>query len=337
MSDIQARLKIRDDERKAAAYQKKQERDDRRTDDETSDHFSKECASRRARIEDLLQAATALPKNELPDHFECISKEMQALQKFVSDSATFLNSFDLRSSQQQITQLLQEIAAKQNQLLPKKFAFKGGRKMAPVAGGPEGTTTEPKELRQTTEMRQAEGRTDTRDVAAEQVGFRDQSNCCLTLDSISGQDVNLSKLTRCSLRLPETPSTLHMSELVGCTILCGPVSSSVFVDSCTDCTIVVACQQLRVHSTHNTVFYLYVTSRSIVEDCTRLRFAPFNWTYPDMGKHFEQAGISNRPNNWDKIDDFLWLSFKEASPNWTVLPEAERVTTWTDSRTGEET
>ena len=48
MSDIQARLKIRDDERKAAAYQKKQERDDRRTDDETSDHFSKECASRRA-------------------------------------------------------------------------------------------------------------------------------------------------------------------------------------------------------------------------------------------------------------------------------------------------
>eukprot|EP00731_Ephydatia_muelleri_P012313 Em0006g1207a len=143
MSDIQARLKIRDDERKAAAYQKKQERDDRRTDDETSDHFSKECASRRARIEDLLQAATALPKNELPDHFECISKEMQALQKF----------------------------------------------------------------------------------------------------SISGQDVNLSKLTRCSVRLPETPSTLHMSELVGCTILCGPVSSSVFVDSCTDCTIVVVCQQ----------------------------------------------------------------------------------------------
>ena len=46
-------------------------------------------------------------------------------------------------------------------------------------------------------------------------------------------------------------------------------------------------EQLRVHSTHNTVFYLYVTSRSIVEDCTRLRFAPFNWTYPDMGKHFE--------------------------------------------------
>ena len=59
--------------------------------------------------------------------------------------------------------------------------------MATVAGGPEGTTTEPKELRQTTEMRQAEGRTDTRDVAAEQVGFRDQSNCCLTLDVCSLQ------------------------------------------------------------------------------------------------------------------------------------------------------
>lgn len=48
MSDIQARLKSRDDERKAAAYQKKQERDDKRTDDETGDHFSKGCASRRS-------------------------------------------------------------------------------------------------------------------------------------------------------------------------------------------------------------------------------------------------------------------------------------------------
>ena len=240
MSDIQARLKFRNDERKAAAYQKKQERDDGRTDAETSDHFSKECASRRTRIEALLQAAATLPKNELPDHFECISKEMQALQKFVSDSATFLSSYDLRSSQQRITRLLQEIAAKQNQLLPKKFAFKGGRKvggaLAPVASGPEGTTTESKEFKHASETahtmetthtmdtahtmetrqtaeKQTEGRTDMRDVAVEQVGFRDQSNCCLTLDSISGQDVNLSKLIRCTVMLPSTPSTLHMSEL----------------------------------------------------------------------------------------------------------------------------
>ena len=56
----------------------------------------------RVGIEALLQAAATLPKNELPDHFECISKEMQALQKFVSDSATFLSSYDLRSSQQVI-------------------------------------------------------------------------------------------------------------------------------------------------------------------------------------------------------------------------------------------
>ena len=30
-------------------------------------------------------------------------------------------------------------------------------------------------------------------------------------------------------------------------VLCGPASSSVFIDSCTDCTIVVACQQVSVH------------------------------------------------------------------------------------------
>lgn len=29
-------------------------------------------------------------------------------------------------------------------------------------------------------------------------------------------------------------------------------------------------------------------------------------------------------NQWDKVDDFKWLK-AEASPNWSVLPEAERV------------
>ena len=47
MSDIQSRLKSRDDERKAIAYQKKQERDDKKPEGEIGDQFSKECSSRR--------------------------------------------------------------------------------------------------------------------------------------------------------------------------------------------------------------------------------------------------------------------------------------------------
>ena len=31
-------------------------------------------------------------------------------------------------------------------------------------------------------------------------------------------------------------------------------------------------------------------------------------------------------NNWDDVDDFNWLAADKASPNWSILPEAERET-----------
>ena len=45
--------------------------------------------------------------------------------------------------------------------------------------------------------------------------------------------------------------------------------------------------QLRVHTTHHSQFYLHVTSRAIIEDCTAARFAPYNWSYAAIEKHFE--------------------------------------------------
>ena len=74
---------------------------------------------------------------------------------------------------------------------------------------------------------------------------------------------------------------------VHCSILCGPVSSSVFIEDCKDCTFVVACQQLRVHGTVQSLFYLHVTSRAIIEDCQQVSFAPYNLTYPELEQHFK--------------------------------------------------
>ena len=46
-----------------------------------------------------------------------------------------------------------------------------------------------------------------------------------------------------------------------CTVLCGPVSSSVMVDTCSDTRLAVSCQQLRTHSTTDTDIYLHTTAR----------------------------------------------------------------------------
>ena len=145
--------------------------------------------------------------------------------------------------------------------------------------------------------------------------------------------------------------------------------------------------QLRVHTTHNSKFYILVSSRAIIEDCSQAQFAPYNWAYPDIEKHFEvsppplpfkfenycnrpclqhcitsniaaktyccsyckfhsqstfitvnhlllaplsgqDAGLDGKRNNWSQVDDFNWLASRDPSPNWSVLPEAERAAAW---------
>lgn len=159
---------------------------------------------------------------------------------------------------------------------------------------------------------------------AEQLSIRDEVSWllmyimfpCVQDKELRGQDVNLSGLESCEVRLCGPPSTLHMSRmehctwvavtmqysthlimlaqvwrqlllLVLCSVLCSPVSSSVFVEDCKHCVFVVACQQLRVHSTVHSQFYLHVTSRAIIEDCKGISIAPYAWPHPQLNEHFE--------------------------------------------------
>lgn len=75
---------------------------------------------------------------------------------------------------------------------------------------------------------------------------------------------------------------MHLAKLVDCTICMGPTARSVFISDCVNCKLVLACQQLRVHTTTNSDFYLHVTSRAIIEDCSGLGTS-------DAGCNFESV------------------------------------------------
>ena len=83
----------------------------------------------------------------------------------------------------------------------------------------------------------------------------------------------------------------------------GPVSGSIFVENCADCSFVVACQQLRVHSTSSSHFYLHVTSRAVIEDSRQLAFAPYSRTYPELLADYEVGIIimSTRTSRGGKL------------------------------------
>ncbi|XP_014805896.1 PREDICTED: LOW QUALITY PROTEIN: tubulin-specific chaperone C [Calidris pugnax] len=142
------------------------------------------------------------------------------------------------------------------------------------------------------------------------------------------RDVVLSELRGCRVRLRGNANTLRVRDCRGCTVLCGPVSTSVLVDGCSDCLLVLACQQLRTHRTRDSRFYVQVTSRAVIEDCTKVSFAPYTWSYPGIERDFESSGLDRNRNNWNLVDDFDWLATDKPSPNWSLIPEQERISSW---------
>lgn len=172
-------------------------------------------------------------------------------------------------------------------------------------------------------------------ILVSECGFtkRDNELLMLSTSDVEKKDVVLSSLTGCRVIIQGSPSTVHITLVRDCVILCGPTSGSVFVDDCQKCVIVVACQQLRVHRTQSTSFYLHVTSRAIIEDCSSVQFAPYNWTYMHLDEDFHKAGLDRMRNNWNAIDDFNWLAADKQSPNWSVIDKDARISSWSENGT----
>ena len=87
---------------------------------------------------------------------------------------------------------------------------------------------------------------------------------------IEARDVIMNKLRnetvlgKIVVRILGSPGTLHITNMDNVTVLCGPVRTSIFVENCINCDFVVACQQLRIHTTRQSNFYLHVTSKVII-------------------------------------------------------------------------
>lgn len=292
--------------------------------EEKSDFFTSTFNAEKTAVEEMLSISNS-DRDIAAKTLEEVTVKIQLLQKFLNDSMMFLTQYEIRQAQASMQKLQSSLAEKRELLLPKKkFAFRSRNAAA---------SKQPEPSQQTTDKSAADvGAIVVVDAAVSvyQCGFSNAENEVLIkqAEDIQQQDVLLSHLTNCKVRLYGCPSTLHIKNVRNCEILCGPVSSSVFVDQCTDSTLVLSCQQLRTHNTTATQIYVHVTSRAIIEDCHGVRFAPYTWTYPGIQDHFKVAGLDPNRNNWTDVDDFNWLAAGTPSPNWTVIPETERTCSW---------
>lgn len=307
--------RIEDAERKKEASQSVVE--------EKGDYFFNTFNRERESIEELLSSCTGADRVVLTQRLEEATVKILQLQKFLSDSTMFLKPYDLRQAQAALQKLQNSLTETREEGLPKKkFAFRSRIKAkdktsdtpTPEVGTPAGSGCS-----------EVDG-----SIASEKFGFSNMKNVHLTktAEEILKQDVLLTHLTNCKVRLFGSPSTLHLKHIDSCEILCGPVSSSVFIDHCKNSTLAFPCQQLRTHNTTDTQVYVHVTSRAIIEDCRGVSFAPFSWSYPTLEEDFAVSGLDQSLNNWSEVDDFNWLAAGTPSPNWTVIPETDRKTNW---------
>lgn len=323
---IQERMEKRNQARIESAERRREAKESQSVAEEKYEFFSSTFDRERECIEELLSGCSGADRATAAQKLEEATVRTAQLQKFLSDSTLFLKQYDLRKAQAALQKLQTSLTETREEALPKKkFAFRARTKGTDKAGAPAADTPPPGAVTP------AEPSNTTRtDGAPEQCGFSNLSEQLLikTAEEVQKRDVLLTHLTNCKVRLFGSPSTLHLKHIQGCEILCGPVSSSVFVDRCADSTLAVPCQQLRTHNTTDTRVYLHVTSRAIIEDCRGVGFAPFSWSYPTLEKDFAVSGLDQTRNNWSQVDDFNWLAAEKPSPNWTVIPEEERRTSW---------
>ncbi|XP_074476283.1 tubulin-specific chaperone C isoform X1 [Sebastes fasciatus] len=331
---ITERLQKRHQLRAEDAERRKEAKESQTVEEEKLEFFSSSFNTERASIQELLDSCSGATKAEVTQHLEEATAKTLQLQKFLNDSVLFLTQYELRQAQAALQKLQTSITEIREEALPKKkFTFRARTKAADnvtSSDTPSPAGASDKVVTSSDTPSPAGAGSSKVDAPAEQCGFSNMDNVSLTKTSeeINKQDVLLTHLTNCKVRLLGSPSTLHMKHIDTCEILCGPVSSSVFVDQCRNSILAVPCQQLRTHNTTDTQVYLHVTSRAIVEDCRGVSFAPFSWSYPTLEDDFAVSGLDKDRNNWNQVDDFNWLAADTPSPNWTVIPEADRKTNW---------
>ncbi|KAI3979009.1 hypothetical protein MKX01_016184 [Papaver californicum] len=88
-----------------------------------------------------------------------------------------------------------------------------------------------------------------------------------------------------------------------CRVYVGPVMGSILIEQVEDCLFMMASHQMRIHHAKKTDFYLRV--RRIDTD-------------------LKDSSLDEESGNWANVDDFKWLRAVQ-SPNWSILPEEERV------------
>ncbi|KAG6423736.1 hypothetical protein SASPL_114139 [Salvia splendens] len=260
---------------------------------------------------------------------EAISLEISALEKLVAEHSYLLPPYEVRNSLTAITQLRQTLDDASAAVAPKKkFSFKNksSKKSAAPASDQKSEVVSEVEGNKIVPKLGKLGFMDSGGAP----GFRNKDKEKLEMEFNRGEvdgrngEFTLSNLRDCEVRLKGCLRALFVDNVVNCKVYVGAVMGSVLIEGAEGCVFVLASHQIRIHNAKNCSFYLRVRSRPIIEDSNGVRFAPYCLSYRGIEEDLAEANLDEETGNWANVDDFRWLRALQ-SPNWSVLPEDDRV------------
>lgn len=331
------KLNKRNKERQNHIDAQQEQRNKEQTESEGADTFSQNFSMHILKIEKCLESIEehALQKkhtNTLESDFVQVYSLIQELQRYLTSSTMFLTEFKVKACQNILLELTKRCDEKKKRLIPKKkFGFSGKKLTNKPIINPNykiSPTTSPTEEKSD---KQAVVNFNQKSSGFEwTVCNRENEHIFIKSDEINERDVTLSNIKNCLIELQGHPGSLQISDAIGCTVLSGPISRSIFAQNCCDCLLEVACQQLRLHSSKKCNLYMHVTCRAIIEDCSEIHIGDYTYQYPQLDDDFKLSGLDKSRNNNKDVADFNWLSPHEPSPNWNMLDDNCRVSNWKD-------
>ncbi|CAK9134587.1 unnamed protein product [Ilex paraguariensis] len=260
---------------------------------------------------------------QLKSDLQNVSMSISDLEKLVAEKSYFLPSYEVRSCLKTVSDLKQTLDNVTSDVVPKKkfgFKNKSTKKDISLSNAVEKTQIgNPIVESENTGSR-----------VWDSPGFKVKENEVLVKQfEVGSEEVGeftLSDLRGCEVRLMGCLRALFVNKLRDCRVYVGPVLGSVLIEEVEGCVFVLASHQIRIHHARGCDFYLRVRSRPIIEDSSGVRFAPYCLRYDGIERDLGEANIGEETGNWANVDDFRWLRAVQ-SPNWSVLPDCERVGT----------
>ena len=224
------------------------------------------------------------------------------LQELVARSTIFLPPYDQRLSSDLVVSMHETVAKVRRRVCPQPAFHFTTRRAAPEplsaliarVRRDVGTTSSAEHL-------QGDTNAEELDPA---LSFVDRSGETLVkaTGEVNGRDFVLSRLTNCTVFISDTCGAVRADRLENCKVYIGP-TRSLLAEKMEDCTLVVAAQQLRIHSARRCDFLVRMRSGPIIEHSSQVRFAPYGFSYPALAAQMRAFGLHEGKYDdvWSKV------------------------------------